>query len=92
MSGSDIPLARANLERALEIPRVPELARKYIRSALALMTRRSADFRVEHDVPPMTWAKREQARRLRSKGWSMRRIAEHLRTNSGRVSEACNGK
>jgi len=43
-------------------------------------------------VPPMTWAKREQARRLRSKGWSMRRIAEHLRTNSGRVSEACNGK
>lgn len=90
--GSDIPMARANLERALEIPRVPKLARAYIRSALALMTRKSADFRAGADTEPMTWAKRDQARRLRKKGWSMRRIAIRLKTNGGRISEACNGE
>ena len=60
-----------------------------MRRALVHMVRKTADFRAVDDSTPMTAATKERARALRHKGWPIRRIAEKLHTNSGRVSEAC---
>jgi hypothetical protein len=89
---SDIPRARRILLWALAELRDIDDTRKAINRALRLMTREKPEFRVEHDADPMTDHKRLRACRLRRKGWSIRAIAVALKTNSGRVSEAINGK
>jgi hypothetical protein len=89
---SEIPRARRILQWALAEDHGLDTTRAAIRRALALMTRKSPAFRVEHDAEPMTDRKRLRARRMRARGMSMRKIAEVLHTNGGRVSEAINGK
>jgi len=89
---SDIPRARRILQWALAEDRDLDDTRKAITRALGLMTREKPEFRVEHDVEPMTNHKRLRARNLRRKGLSLRAIALALNTNIGRVSEAINGK
>ena len=92
---SDIPRARRILQYILNIDVLetdPVGSRHRIRRALALMTRKSPEFRVEHDVEPMNDRKRKRARIMRRNGLSLRAIALALNTNIGRVSEAVNGK
>jgi len=89
---SDIPRARRILQWALAEDRDLHATRKAINRALRLMTRKSPEFRVEHDAEPMNDRKRKRARILRRQGISLRNIALALNTNIGRVSEAINGK
>jgi hypothetical protein len=86
---SDIPRARNILKWALDDKLDLVATRDAIRRALRLMTRKQAEFRAPDNVVPMTTATKQRARALRHKGWPIRRIAEKLHTNSGRVSEAC---
>lgn len=88
---SDIPRARAILGMALQDELDLEQTRRAIRRALRHMVRKEADFRAIDDSEPMTARTKLRAQRLRRAGWPMRKIAEHLHTNTGRVSEACSG-
>ena len=78
---SDIPRARNILQWVLAEDRDLDDTRKAIRRALALMTRKSPEFRVENDAEPNTDPKRKRARNLRRKGLSLRPIALPLNTN-----------
>ena len=85
---SDIPRARGILNWAINEELDLEATRKAIRRALRHMTRKSPEFRALDDSERMTPAKRRSARKLRQQGWAIRKIAEVLHTNGGRVSEA----
>lgn len=83
---SDIPTARALLLQART--QVAE-AQRLIDEGLALMARRKPDFRAKRQTPSLTEAQKLRARKMRSKGMSILDIAHRLKTNHGRVSEAC---
>jgi hypothetical protein len=86
---SNIPQARAILRRAMDYVSIDEM-RQGIRDALDLMVRRLPAFRVEPEHHPLSPARKREARRMRSQGMSINRIARALGTNHGRVSEAIN--
>jgi len=91
---SNIPRARKLLEGLLANPMIMYHERnKIVTEALELMHRRKAKFRVRKEIKTLTPKQKRQARHLRNKcGWSVLRIAQELKTNHGRVSEAIRGK
>jgi len=86
---SDIPQARDWLELALQADN-PERCHRLIRRALEEMYRRRPKFKVRPEIPSLTTKQKRAAKVLRSRGWSMQRIATRFHTNLGRVSEAIN--
>lgn len=84
---SNIPEARRILEAAMGGEVDPLWA---IESALSLMTRESPKFVAPRRVQPLTEAKVQTAKTLRSNGMALNDIAVRLGTNIGRVSEAVN--
>jgi len=86
---SNIPQARIQLAEA---KRLIGEAQELITDALAQLDRRKPDFRSVPLIPKLTPAQKARCRRLRKKGLSIYQIAQIVRTNHGRVSEAIAGK
>ena len=83
---SNIPQARVLLVQAkLQIAEAQHL----IDEGLALMERRKPEFRAKRQQPSLTAYQKARARAMRKKGMSIFAIAQRLKANHGRVSEAC---
>jgi DNA-binding CsgD family transcriptional regulator len=67
-------------------------AKMKLDEAYALMVRAQPDKRVPRESRPLTKPVIREIWKLRSAGMSMRKIAEALNINQGRVSEVVNGK
>jgi hypothetical protein len=90
---SDIPRARAILQKALDSDHGNEKLLRYcIRQALALLDRERPEFTAPRKLPTLTRDHVELCRKLRAEGRPLNEIARKLGTNIGRVSEAINGK
>jgi len=83
---SDVPHARELLRDAAI--QVAEAAR-LISEAMELLHRRKPAFVAPRTQPPLTPAQKRRARALRKKGMSIYAIAQKLKANHGRISEAC---
>ena len=88
---SDIPRARAMLQKALDSEDI-KFVHQAIKRALGLLTREQPEFRTRRKLPPLTREHVQLCRRLRHQGLPLNEIARKLGTNIGRVSEAINGK
>jgi len=86
---SNIPQARLQLTEA---KRLIAEAQALIDEGLALLDRRRPDFRSIPTIPKLTPKQKARCRALRKKGLSIYQIAQIVRTNHGRVSEAIAGK
>jgi hypothetical protein len=90
---SDIPRARAILQKALDSDHGNERMLRYcIREALNYLNREKPEFKAPRKLPSLTYDQIEFCRELRSTGLPLNEIARKLGTNIGRVSEAINGK
>jgi len=88
---SNIPLARRKLQSAQNLKRLAEV-QVLIKQSLKLLDRRKPKFKAPPEHKSLTRSQRKEARRLRREGLSIHRIALILKTTSGRISEAANGK
>ncbi|HEU0063234.1 MAG TPA: hypothetical protein VFR19_25375 [Hyphomicrobiaceae bacterium] len=88
---SDVPRAKAIIDALLRLHDMDPFVRKGLNSARALLERERPAFRARRSLPTMTRADVAEAIELRRRGWPLNRIARHLGTNIGRVSEAING-
>lgn len=86
-TSSDIPHARQLLLQARAS--VAE-AQALIDEALEQLKRRTPSFRAPRVNPPLTADQKRRARALRARGLSILAIANKLKANHGRISEACN--
>lgn len=86
---SNIPQARKELEQVLTMIDVMHAT---IEGALKMLDRRKPGFRAERSTPALSPIQKQRCRDLRKKGYSVLKIAQILKTNHGRVSEAINGK
>lgn len=89
---SDIPRARARLEKLLDFDDMSLFVRKEITAVIRLLKREQPEFRTRRKLPSMTRDQVQFCRKLRSQGLPLNEIARKLGTNIGRVSEAINGK
>jgi hypothetical protein len=85
---SDIPEARRLLQFAL-IGHDDDTDWQIVTQALALLDRKKPEFVAPRKVRKLSPYNREYARMLRSAGMSLNEIALKLKSNIGRVSEAC---
>lgn len=61
--------------------------------ALPLLDREAPQFKAKPDaIGTLTEEEKQRCKALRAKGWSLKRIANEMRTTIGRVSEAINDK
>lgn len=86
MPGSNIPHARELLAQARACVAA---AKSLMDEAFDEMNRRKPDFRAPRELPSLTPEQKAKARAMRRKGMSILTIAQKLKTNHGRVSEAC---
>jgi hypothetical protein len=88
---SDIPRAREILKKALEDWWTSDAldSRVAIREALKFLDRKKPEFVAARKVRALSPYNVEYARELRRVGLSLHEIAVKLKTNVGRVSEAC---
>jgi len=89
---SDIPRARARLEKLLDFDDMSLFVRKEITAVIRLLKREQPEFRTRNKLPPLTREHVALCRKLRNEGLPLNEIARKLGTNIGRVSEAINGK
>ena len=89
---SDIPRARARLEKLLDYEFTTMFVRKEITAVIRLLKREQPEFRTRRKLPPLTRDHVTLCRQLRNEGRPLNEIARKLGTNIGRVSEAINGK
>ena len=87
---SDIPFARACLQRALKSDDL-KFVHGSIRVALRRLVRERPEFMTRAKLPPLTREQVQIIHRLRAQEMPMNEIARKLNTNIGRVSEAING-
>ena len=88
---SDIPFARACLQRALKSDDL-KFVHGSIRVALRRLDREKPEFIAPKKLPPLTEFQVLLCRALRTEGYPLNEIARKVKTNIGRVSEAINGK
>src|SRR5262245_51542711 len=89
---SNVPQAKAMLDKLLSGAQMSPLVRQTLQRGRGLLDREKPEFTAPRTLPTMTREQVEQACELRAKGWPINRIARHLGTNIGRVSEAINGR
>jgi len=88
---SDIPFARACLQKALKSDELA-FVHASIKIALRRLDREQPEFKAPRKLPPLTGQQVDFCRLLRGHGLPLNEIARKLGTNIGRVSEAINGK
>jgi DNA-binding NarL/FixJ family response regulator len=88
---SNIPLAKAIIDKLLESADMTLFVRHGLVSARELLDREKPDFIHEPFIPPLTKEQVRVARALRDDGWALQKIADELGSQIGRVSEAVNG-
>jgi hypothetical protein len=96
---SNIPQAKKMLDKLLGRKpfagpgaQLTPFVRKTLMAVRGLLDRERPEYRAPRTLPAMTREEVAEACALRERGWPINRIARHLGTNIGRVSEAINGR
>jgi hypothetical protein len=96
---SNVPQAKRILDKLLgrqpisgSGAQMTAFVRRELLRVRGLLDRERPAYRASRTLPTMTREQVSEACALRERGWPINRIARHLGTNIGRVSEAINGK